>query len=126
MQLKNCILVYWKALWMDLVFKALADTTRREMLDKLLSSPGLTLTELIADIDMRRQSASKHVQILESAGLVVTEWQGREKKHFLNPVPIQTISRRWVDKYSEVRTEAILNLKQALEADSSTVKGEKS
>lgn len=103
---------------MDLVFKALADATRREMLDKLLDWPGLTLNELIAGTDMRRQSASKHVTILETAGLVVTEWQGREKKHFLNPIPIQEITRRWVDKYSAVRADAILNLKQALETGS--------
>lgn len=102
-----------------MVFKALADATRREMLDKLLYQPGLTLNELIVGTEMRRQSASKHVAILETAGLVVTEWQGREKKHFLNPVPIQEITRRWVDKYSETRAEAILNLKQALEASSS-------
>ncbi len=111
---------------MDLIFKALADATRREMLDRLLEQPGLTLGELIAGTEMRRQSASKHVQILEAAGLVTTEWQGREKKHFLNPVPIQEISRRWVDKYSEARTEAILNLKQSLETDSSTQKRTKS
>lgn len=104
---------------MDLVFKALADATRREMLDKLLEQPGLTLGELIAGSEMRRQSASKHVQILEAAGLIVAEWQGREKKHFLNPVPIQEITRRWVDKYSESRTEAILNLKAALENETS-------
>ena len=104
---------------MDLVFKALADTTRREMLDKLLSAPGLTLNELIAGTDMRRQSASKHVAVLEAAGLVAIEWQGREKRHFLNPIPIQEITRRWVDKYSAVRADAILNLKQALEANSS-------
>jgi len=103
---------------MDLIFKALADATRREMLDKLLDQPGLTLSELIAGTQMRRQSASKHVQILETAGLIVTEWQGREKKHFLNSVPIQEINRRWVDKYSRDRSEAILNLKQALEASS--------
>lgn len=111
---------------MDLIFKALADATRREMLDRLLDQPGLTLGELIAGTEMRRQSASKHVQILEVAGLVITEWQGREKKHFLNPVPIQEISHRWVDKYSEARAEAILNLKQALEADSSTQERTKS
>ncbi len=105
---------------MDLIFKALADATRREMLDRLLDQPGLTLGELIAGTEMRRQSASKHVQILEAANLVVTEWQGREKKHFLNPVPIQEITRRWVDKYSETRAEAVLNLRQVLEVRSST------
>lgn len=105
---------------MDLVFKALADATRRAMLDKLLASPGLTLSELVAGTDMRRQSASKHLKLLEDAGLVVTEWQGREKLHYLNPVPIQDISHRWVDKYSKARADAVLALKQALERDSNS------
>lgn len=100
---------------MDKIFKALADETRRMMLDRLLAAPGLTLNELVAGTEMRRQSASKHLRILESAGLVVAEWSGREKKHFLNAVPIQEINRRWVDKYAQVRTNAILNLKDALE-----------
>ncbi len=100
---------------MELVFKALADPTRRNMLDKLLGSAGLTLGELIEGTDMRRQSASKHVQLLEEAGLIHIEWQGREKKHFLNPIPIREISRRWLDKYSERQTDALLTMKQALE-----------
>ncbi len=102
---------------MDSVFKALADGTRRMMLDKLLANPGQTLGELVADTDMRRQSASKHLQILEHAGLVHVEWEGREKKHFLNPVPIQEIGHRWVDKFSADRVDALLALKGALETD---------
>lgn len=99
-----------------MVFKALADQTRRSMLDKLLASPGLTLGELIEGTEMRRQSASKHVQLLEEAGLVHVEWQGREKKHFLNSIPIKEIGRRWLDKYGEHQTDALLTMKQALEA----------
>ena len=100
---------------MDKVFKALADETRRLMLDRLLTEPGLTLGNLVAGTSMRRQSASKHLCILIEAGLIVTKWQGREKQHFLNPVPIQTIARRWVDKYSRTKLDAILNMKEALE-----------
>jgi len=112
MQAKGCIIV--EAI-MDRVFKALADSTRRELLDRLYEQPGQTLTELIAGLDMRRQSATKHLQILESAELVVTRWRGREKLHYLNPVPIAEISRRWIDRYSKPRAEALLNLKRALE-----------
>ena len=100
---------------MDAIFKALADQTRREMLDKLLENPGLTLGQLVADTNMRRQSATKHLKILEKAGLVHVEWEGREKKHFLNPVPIREISHRWIDKFSANRIDALLTLKEALE-----------
>ncbi|MCP4896154.1 MAG: helix-turn-helix transcriptional regulator [bacterium] len=100
---------------MDRVFKALADATRRELLDRLYERPGQTLTELIADLGMRRQSATKHLAILESAELVSTRWRGREKLHYLNPLPIAEIGRRWIDRFSEPRAEALLNLKQALE-----------
>jgi len=100
---------------MELVFKALADATRRGMLDRLLVSPGLTLNDLIQGSEMRRQSASKHVQILEEAGLVHVEWEGREKKHFLNAVPIREISRRWIEKYNEHQADALLTMKIALE-----------
>ena len=99
----------------DEVFKALADATRRGLLDRLYERPGQTLTELLDGLDMRRQSASKHVAILESAGLVTSVRRGREKLHYLNPVPIAEISRRWIDKFSAERSEAILNLRQALE-----------
>jgi DNA-binding transcriptional ArsR family regulator len=100
---------------MDLVFKALADPTRRLLLDRLNQVPGQTVSELIEGIDMRRQSTTKHIAILEAAGLVNCEWHGREKRHYLNPVPITEIGRRWIDKFSQERAEAILNLKQALE-----------
>lgn len=103
---------------MEKVFKALADETRRSMLDRLLERPGQTLGELVEDAGMTRQSASKHLKILEEANLVVVDWEGREKRHFLNPVPIQEVSRRWVDKYAKARLDAVLNLKDALERDS--------
>lgn len=102
---------------MDDVFKALADPTRRAMLDRLLEKPGLSLGELVDGTGMRRQSASKHLRLLEDAGLVVAAWEGREKKHYLNPVPIRQISDRWVDKFSKARVDAVLMLKQALEED---------
>ena len=100
---------------MDLVFKALADPTRRLLLDRLNQMPGQTVSELIEGIEMRRQSATKHIAILEAAGLVNCEWHGREKRHYLNPLPIAEIGRRWIDKFSSEKAEAILNLKQALE-----------
>jgi len=100
---------------MDATFKALADATRRQILDRLFERPGQTLTELIDGLDMRRQSAAKHVAILEAAGLVSCHWQGREKHHYLNPVPIAEIGDRWLDKFTGDRAAAILNLKNALE-----------
>lgn len=100
---------------MNAVFKALADPTRRQILDRLFEEPGQTLSDLVAGLDMRRQSASKHIAILEAAGIVTSHREGREKKHFLNPVPIAEIGRRWIDKFSGERAAALLNLKQALE-----------
>ncbi len=100
---------------MDEIFKALADRNRRKMLDRLYEEPGLTLSELIEDIDMARQSASRHVSILEQAGLVVTHWSGREKLHYLNPVPVVEMSERWLDKFSENKALTLLALKTALE-----------
>ncbi len=100
---------------MDKVFKALADGTRRNMLDALHVEQGLTLTELVAGTDMARQSATRHLQVLEEAGLVVTVWEGREKLHYLNPVPIAEINHRWIDKFSRDRTDAVVALKKALE-----------
>ncbi|MDX1508075.1 MAG: metalloregulator ArsR/SmtB family transcription factor [Woeseiaceae bacterium] len=100
---------------MDAVFKALADPTRRALLDRLMAEPGMTLTELIDGLDMRRQSATRHVAILESAGLVTSQRVGREKRHYLNPVPIADIGRRWIDKFSGERAQAVLNLKIAME-----------
>ena len=100
---------------MDEVFKALADRNRRAMLDRLFAEPGLTLSELIENVGMARQSASRHVSILEQAGLVVTHWSGREKLHYLNPVPLLEISERWIDKFSQQKAESLLALKHALE-----------
>ena len=111
MQYFSCILM------MDAVFKALADPTRRALLDRLLERQGQTLGELVDGLEMRRQSATRHLAVLESAGLVSCQWQGREKLHYLNPMPIAEISRRWVDKFSADRAAAILNLKAALEEE---------
>lgn len=100
---------------MDKIFKAMADRTRRRLLDRLFENPAQTLAELCAGLAMSRQSVSKHLGVLEQAGLVVTEWRGREKFHFLNPMPIAELSDRWIDKYSKARTKAIITLKRALE-----------
>ena len=100
---------------MDAVFKALADPTRRALLDRLLEQQGQTLSELVEGLGMRRQSVAKHLAVLESAGLVNCSWHGREKLHYLNPLPIADIGRRWLDRYSGARAEAILNLKDALQ-----------
>lgn len=86
---------------MEEIFKALADPTRRRLLDRLLATPGLTLTELIADLDMTRQSATRHLAVLEAAGLVISARRGREKLHYLNPVPIAEIGDRWIDKFAQ-------------------------
>lgn len=99
---------------MDAIFKALADPTRRALLDRLFAEQGQTLTQLIDGLDMRRQSAAKHLTVLEDAGLVSCQWHGREKLHYLNPVPIAEINRRWLDKFSGERAAAILNLREAL------------
>lgn len=100
---------------MDAVFKALADPTRRALLDRLLERQGQTLSELVEGLGMRRQSVAKHLAVLESAGLVNCRRQGREKLHYLNPLPIADIGRRWLDRYSGQRAEAILNLRDALQ-----------
>ncbi len=102
---------------MDHVFKALADRNRRKMLDRLYAEPGLTLSELVRDLAMTRQSASRHVSILESAGLIVTYWSGREKLHYLNPIPVVEITDRWLDKFTQDKAKAMLALKNALEGN---------
>ena len=101
----------------DLVFKALADPTRRLLLDRLFTRDGRTLTELESDVDMTRFGVMKHLRVLEAAGLVVTRRSGREKLHFLNPVPIRLIHDRWIDKYTERQVEALADLKNQLEND---------
>ena len=99
----------------DKVFKALADPTRRLLLDRLFERDGRTLTELESEMDMSRFGVMKHLKVLEEADLVVTRKQGREKLHFLNPVPIQLIHDRWIDKYTERRVSALTELKRRLE-----------
>ncbi|WP_410653509.1 ArsR/SmtB family transcription factor [Amycolatopsis sp. cmx-4-54] len=100
----------------DLVFKALADPTRRFLLDQLFARDGRTLTELESEVDMSRFGVMKHLKLLEEAGLVVTRKEGREKRHFLNPVPIRQIHDRWIDKFTERHVTALLDLKAELEA----------
>jgi DNA-binding transcriptional ArsR family regulator len=99
----------------DIVFKALADTSRRQLLDRLRKDSGLTLSELCEKHDMSRQAVTKHLALLEAANLVVTVKKGREKLHYLNPVPINGIYMRWIGKFEKGRVDALHNLKQALE-----------
>jgi len=99
----------------DLVFKALSDRTRRFLLDLLFQRDGRTLTELESELDMTRFGVMKHLRVLEDAGLVVTRRSGREKLHFLNPVPIQLLHERWIGKYRERQASALLDLKDNLE-----------
>jgi DNA-binding transcriptional ArsR family regulator len=99
----------------DRVFKALADPTRRFLLDLLFERDGRTLTELEAEVEMTRFGVMKHLRVLEDAGLVVTRKAGREKLHHLNAVPIRLIHNRWIDKYTERRVSALADLKAELE-----------
>ncbi len=99
----------------DLVFKALADPTRRFLLDRLFERDGRTLTELESELAMTRFGVMKHLKVLVDAGLVVAHKSGREKLHFLNPVPIRLIHDRWIDKYTERRVSALADLKSDLE-----------
>jgi DNA-binding transcriptional ArsR family regulator len=101
---------------MDQVFKALADASRRELLDRLRADNGQTLNDLCARLDMTRQAVSKHLGILEEANLVATVKQGREKLHYLNPVPIHDIAERWIGKFERQRLQALSELKKGLEA----------
>lgn len=101
----------------DRVFKALADPTRRFLLDLLFARDGRTLTELESEVEMTRYGAMKHLKVLEEAGLVVTRRSGREKLHFLNPVPIRLIHDRWIDKYTERQVTALTELKNELEGN---------
>ena len=101
----------------DAVFKALADASRRQLLDRLHARNGQTLSELCEGLEMSRQAVTKHLTLLEEANLVATQRQGREKLHFLNPAPIQQIADRWMGKFDRSRLEALANLKRALEGD---------
>ena len=97
------------------MFRALADPTRRLLLDLLFEREGRTLSDLESHVEMTRIGVMKHLRLLEEAGLVVTRRSGREKLHYLNPVPIRLIHDRWIDKYTERRAAALVNLKNTLE-----------
>lgn len=100
---------------MDAVFKALADPSRRELLDQLYIHNGQTLGELCEHLEMTRQAVTKHLAVLEIANLIVTVWHGREKLHYLNPAPIQDIHDRWLSKYERHQLDALSKLKRNLE-----------
>ena len=100
---------------MDAVFRALADAGRRRLLDLLHARSGQTLGELCGQMEMTRQAVSKHLAVLEAANLVVTKRQGRQKLHWLNPVPIHEIGERWIGKYERTRLDALSALKRSLE-----------
>lgn len=102
---------------MDLVFKALADVSRRQLLDALHERNGQTLGQLCVDLEMSRQAVAKHLALLEEANLVVTLWRGREKLHYLNPVPLGEIVDRWIGKYEKHRARALGELKRRLELE---------
>jgi len=101
----------------DKVFKALADPGRRLLLDRLHAENGQSLGALCEHLDMSRQAVTKHLKLLEAASLVVTIWQGREKLHYLNPVPIHEIADRWIGKYERGRLRALAELKKKLEGE---------
>ncbi|SAK53048.1 ArsR family transcriptional regulator [Caballeronia calidae] len=101
----------------DSVFRALADASRRQLLDRLHAENGQTLGDLCDGLRMTRQAVSKHLAVLEAANLVSTRRQGREKRHFLNPVPIHEIAQRWISKFERPRLDALSDLKRTLEGD---------
>jgi DNA-binding transcriptional ArsR family regulator len=102
---------------MDEVFKALADPTRRRLLDRLFESNGQTLGDLCAGLSMSRQAVTKHLKVLEEANLVAVVWSGREKLHYLNPVPIHEIAERWIGKFERGRLRLLADLKDRLEGE---------
>lgn len=104
----------------DAVFKALADASRRQLLDRLHQRNGLTLAVLCEDLEMTRQAVAKHLAILEEANLVSTEKQGREKLHFINPMPINGIAERWINKFERRQLSTLSALKKALEGEGSS------
>jgi DNA-binding transcriptional ArsR family regulator len=101
----------------DAVFRALADRSRRLLLDRLHGRGGQTLGDLCEGLDMTRQAVAKHLAILEEANLVAVEWRGREKLHFINPVPINEIADRWISKFERPRLRALSDLKKSLEGE---------
>ncbi len=111
MQPNGC--VYFRRV--DTVFKALADASRRTLLDELHRENGQTLGDLCGRLDMTRQAVTKHLKLLEEANLVAVVWRGREKLHFLNPVPLHELYERWISKYERPRLQALSDLKTSLE-----------
>jgi DNA-binding transcriptional ArsR family regulator len=101
----------------DLLFKALADPSRRKLLDLLHANDGQTLTQLCRHLDMSRQAVTQHLGLLESANLVAIQWDGREKLHYMNPVPLQEIYERWIAKFERPRLKALDDLKRQLEGE---------
>ena len=101
----------------DKVFKALADSSRRKLLDLLYASDGQTLGELCEHLDMTRQAVTQHLAVLEAVNLVATTWRGREKLHYLNPVPVYEIYERWIAKFERPRLRTLRNLKKRLEGE---------
>ena len=100
---------------MDELFKALADASRRQLLDVLRQRNGQTLGELCGHLSMSRQAGTKHLKVLERAGLVVVRWRGRDKHHYLNPMPLHEIAHRWIARFERHRVEALAELKRQLE-----------
>jgi DNA-binding transcriptional ArsR family regulator len=101
----------------DLLFKALADPSRRKLLDLLHANDAQTLSQLCEHLDMTRQAVTQHLDVLEAANLLATRWRGREKLHFLNPVPLQEVYERWIRKFDKPRLEALHELKRRLEGE---------
>jgi DNA-binding transcriptional ArsR family regulator len=105
---------------MDAIFKALADPSRRKLLDELHKENGQTLSELCEHLEMTRQAVTKHLVLLEKANLIAVVWRGREKLHYLNPMPLHEIYERWIGKYERHRLQALSDLKRGLEQKKST------
>jgi DNA-binding transcriptional ArsR family regulator len=102
---------------MDAAFKALADKSRRQLLDRLHNKNGQTLGDLCEGLEMSRQAVTKHLSVLEGANLVAVQWRGREKLHFINPVPIFDIADRWIGKFERGRLRALSDLRKSLERE---------
>ena len=115
MQANDCILFVTTDA--DKVFKALGDASRRKLLDRLYANDGQTLGELCEHLDMTRQAVTQHLDLLEEANLISTAWRGREKLHFLNPVPLYELYERWIAKFERPRLKALRELKRKLEGE---------
>ena len=111
------MVAYTRTVSLDAAFKALADRSRRKLLDRLFENNGQSLNQLCVGQRMTRQAVTKHLAVLERANLVTTVWRGREKLHYLNPVPIQEIADRWISKYERSRLQALADLKSQLEGE---------